>query len=199
MSGVPYSSSLQSPQNSVAFAQTVCYEPGGSTPLINVNHRHNSNLSLGSTWQSTGLPDGDEEWQLFDRWSDFQMGSGEYDYEISTKASFTVLTTGFKVKDAGYYKTESSLHLKSQSNDTRNIAMQIGRKRNGVWERVGTPAISGYIKMNNSLESNTVTVTISQILLCSAGDEVGLFTTQIGAAGNVTAIRRTSKFFIQKL
>ena len=127
------------------------------------------------------------------------MGSGEYDYEISTKASFTVLTTGFKVKDAGYYKTESSLHLKSQSNDTRNIAMQIGRKRNGVWERVGTPAISGYIKMNNSLESNTVTVSISQILLCSAGDEVGLFTTQIGAAGNVTAIRRTSKFFIQKL
>ena len=58
--------------------------------------------------------------------------------------------------------------------------MQIGRKRNGTWERIGTPAISGYIKMNNSLEMNTVTVNISHIVQCQAGDEVGLFTTRIG-------------------
>ena len=164
MSGVPYSSSLQVPQQSVAFGQTVCYEPGGSTPLIDVNYRNNLNLPMALTWQTTGLPNADAEWQLFDRWSDFQTGS-DYDYEISTGAFFTVQTTGFLVEQAGYYKAESTLHLKSQSTDSRNIAMQIGRKRNGTWERVGTPTISGYIKMNNSNESNTVTVSISQRII----------------------------------
>ena len=197
MSGVPYSSTnvTSVTPSTFVFAQTALDEPGGSTPLINVNFRFN-NLTLNTTWQFTGLPTGDEDWQLFDRWSTVP---GFLFTELSPQASITLLTTGFLVDQTSYYRAESILHLKSQSTDTRNIAMQIGRKRNGTWERIGTPAISGHIKMNNSGASNTVTVSISEILSCIAGDEIGLFTTRVGEAGTVTAIRHTSKFSVQKL
>ena len=196
MSGVPYSSSLQLPQQSVAFAQTVCYEPLGDT--IDVNYRNNLNLPTALTWQLSGLPIGDDEWQLFDRWSNLKTGS-DYDYEISAGAPITVQTTGFVVEASGTYRVESSLHLHHTTTDTRNIAMQIGRKQGGTWQRVGTPSISGYHKNNNSQTTSTVTVNISHIVQCKAGDQVGLFTTRVGMAGKVTAIRRTSKFSIQKL
>ena len=195
----PFSSSFEEQTSIFAYAHTVCYEPLGGTAVINVNYRNNLNLSTSSTWQLTGLPVGDAEWQLFDRWSDAQYGGG-YGYEISAGAPITVQTTGFVVGTSGTYQVESSLHLHHTStSDTRSIAMQIGRKRDGTWQRLGTPSISGYIKNNNSQTTSTVTVNVSHIVQCQAGDQVGLFTTRVGMAGHVTAIRKTSSFRILRL
>ena len=194
----PFSSSFEEQPSIFAYAHTVCYEPLGGSAVINVNYRNNLNLPTNLTWQLTGLPIGDAEWQLFDRWSDLQTG-GEYDYEISAGAPIQVQTTGFVVQASGTYQVESSLHLHHTTTDTRNIAMQIGRKRGGTWQRLGTPSISGYIKNNNSQTSSTVTNNVSHIVQCQAGDEVGLFTTRVGMAGNVTAIRKTSSFRILRL
>ena len=105
----PFSSSFEEQTSIFAYAHTVCYEPIGGTAVINVNYRNNLNLPTSLTWQLTGLPIGDAEWQLFDRWSDFQTGS-EYDYE-SAGAPITVQTTGFVVGTSGTYQVESSLHL----------------------------------------------------------------------------------------
>jgi hypothetical protein len=206
MSGVPYSSLLQVPQQSVAFAETVSFMPSNtlvtsytSPEYVNVNLK-NSNMP---NPKFHGIPTSDHQWFRVDLWSTTTGQNNEYDYQVSDSNVYDILRHGFRVKRAGNYNIKCTLHLEATITARYNVAMQFAKKPGTLphvgpfiseygnivppsadgshFTRVGVPVATGYINLHNSGTTPNDSKHIECIVNLDANDEIALFTTSLGA------------------
>ena len=198
---IPYSTSDSSSVTlPAAFAHTLCFTES-YVAGINLNFSATASPAVVNS-----IPTADSEWQLFDSWSTNSTAGHEFQYDISG-TSYEVLSTGFRVLEKGAHRVTALIHASSSGTNYHNIALQIAKKASGgSWVRIGAPSLSGYIQevnftLNGQIYAppNGCSITLSQIVQCESGDEVGVFSTRVGQLGTVLSPRKLSSFSIERL
>lgn len=128
-----------------AFAQTIAWMPATSglyTPTYNYDKYNlnplgiNVNHTIGyisSSQTFNDIPDDNVYYQKLNLWSITTDQNDGYDYILSYPTAYDVLRHGFRVKQTGYFKVNSTLHLKSYAAGVRlNVAFQYGTRSNGA-------------------------------------------------------------------
>ena len=188
MTGVPYSG-ISPVTTPVAFAQTISWMPPGDgvNALLdgkNVNYFNNSGRTL-----FHGIPTADQEWQKLDLWSTTTGNNDGYDFTLSDSNVYEVLQHGFKIKQKGFHRVTCELGLEVYYSGRFNVAIQFAVKNasSATFTRVLAPVMSGYVNENNTAVDASRSVSISGVIECNPGDEVSIFTTGTGAAGDGAA------------
>ena len=199
MTGVPYSG-ISPVTTPVAFAQTISWVPFNQYAQlydgINVNYFNN-----GARTVFHGVPTDINEWQKLDIWSTSTGNNDGYDFTLSDSNVYKVLRHGFKIKQKGFHRVTCELGLEVYYSGRFNVAIQFAVKNasSATFTRVLAPVMSGYVNENNTAVDASRSVSISGVIECNSGDEVAIFTTGIGLAGDLTAIKQHCMLRIESL
>ena len=199
MTGVPYSA-VSPVTTPVAFAQTISWVPFNQYAQlydgINVNYFNN-----GARTVFHGVPTDISEWQKLDIWSTSTGNNDGYDFTLSDSNVYKVLRHGFKIKQKGFHRVTCELGLEVYYSGRFNVAIQFAVKNasSATFTRVLAPVMSGYVNENNTAVDASRSVSISGVIECNSGDEVAIFTTGIGLAGDLTAIKKHCMLRIESL
>ena len=185
----------------IAFAQTISWMPFDNRAQlydgINVNYFNNNS---GRT-VFHGVPTDISEWQKLDIWSTSTGNNDGYDFTLSDSNVYKVLRHGFKIKQKGFHRVTCELGLEVYYSGRFNVAIQFAVKNasSATFTRVLAPVMSGYVNENNTAVDASRSVSISGVIECNSGDEVAIFTTGIGLAGDLTAIKQHCMLRIESL
>lgn len=199
MTGVPYSG-ISPVTTPVAFAQTISWVPFNQYAQlydgINVNYFNNAARTV-----FHGVPTDINEWQKLDIWSTSTGNNDGYDFTLSDSNVYKVLRHGFKIKQKGFHRVTCELGLEVYYSGRFNVAIQFAVKNasSATFTRVLAPVMSGYVNENNTAVDASRSVSISGVIECNSGDEVAIFTTGIGLAGDLTAIKKHCMLRIESL
>jgi len=200
--GVPYSGISLVITPGIAFAQTISWMPPGDgvNVLLDGKNVNYFNTSSGRT-VFHGVPTDISEWQKLDIWSTTTGNNDGYDFTLSDSNVYEVLRHGFKIKQKGFHRVTCELGLEVYYSGRFNVAIQFAVKNasSTTYTRVGGPVMSGYINEHNSAVDASRSVSISGVIECNSGDEVAIFTTGIGLAGDLNAIKKHCMLRIESL
>jgi len=199
MTGVPYSG-ISPVTTPVAFAQTISWVPFNQYAQlydgINVNYFNNAARTV-----FHGVPTDINEWQKLDIWSTSTGNNDGYDFTLSDSNVYEVVRHGFKINQKGFHRVTCELGLEVYYSGRFNVAIQFAVKNasSATFTRVLAPVMSGYVNENNTAVDASRSVSISGVIECNSGDEVAIFTTGIGLAGDLTAIKKHCMLRIESL
>ena len=186
----------------VAFAQTISWVPFDARALfydgINVNYINTPGRTL-----FHGVPTDINEWQRLDLWSTTTGNNDGYDFNLSDPSIYEVLRHGFKINQKGFHRVTCSLGLEVFLSGRFNVAIQFAVKNasSTAFTRVGAPVMAGLPALGpvTLYVDASRTVSISGVIECNPGDEASIFTTGIGAAGDLYAIKKHCMLRIESL
>ena len=104
---------------------------------------------------------------------------------------YSVLRHGFRVNQKGFHRVTCELGLEVFLSGRFNVAIQFAVKNasSTAFTRVGAPVMAGLPALGpvTLYVDASRTVSISGVVECAPGDEVSIFTTGTGAAGDGAA------------